>query len=96
MKNFNKHKLILIFFCLLLMYSCNKSKKTTEKETIQVDRFELKNIGVDIYETYASYEESKFSDTVTIMFLHFVFQIESEQNFDFKGLNLQKERDNVN
>lgn len=81
--------------------SCNEAEKpkeaeTIKQETIKQETFELKSIGVDVYETYTSYEESKFSDTLTIMFLNFVFQIESEQNYDFKGLNLQKERDNVN
>lgn len=100
-KNINKNKFILITLCVLLMYSCNKSKKTIKLETIKQETikeytFELTRIGVDIYETYTSYEESKFSDTLTIMFLKFVFQIESEQNYDFKGLKLQKERDNVN
>ena len=97
--NLLKYLLLLISF--MSVSSCNEAKKpkgaeTIKQETIKQETFELKSIGVDIYETYTSYEESKFSDTLTIMFLNFVFQIESEQNFNFKGFNLQKQRDNVN
>ena len=97
--NLLKYLLLLISF--MSVSSCSEAEKpkeaeTKKQETIKQETFELKSIGVDIYETYTSYEESKFSDTLTIMFLKFVFQIESEQNFDFKGFDRQNQKDNVN
>ncbi len=94
-------KYLLFLLSFVSVSSCSEAEKPKEaeikkQETIKQDTFELKRIGVDIYETYTSYEESKFSDTLTIMFLNFVFQIESEQNFDFKGFNRQNQKDNVN
>ncbi|MGM0635278.1 MAG: hypothetical protein ACQESK_04385 [Bacteroidota bacterium] len=97
MKNIDNYKLILKFLCFLLFFSCNKAgDKTINEKAIIGDTYALKRIGIDFYETYTSFEENKFSDELTIMFLNFVFQIESEQNFDFKNLNVQKDRDNVN